>query len=63
MELKHLASFVSVAEQLSFVRAAHTLHISQSALTAQIQKSILAFSYLFGIGGQLNSAMQAQCSS
>jgi DNA-binding transcriptional LysR family regulator len=38
MELKHLASFVSVAEQLSFVRAAHTLHISQPALTAQIQK-------------------------
>jgi len=38
MELRHLASFVAVAEQLSFVRAAQKLHLSQPALTAQIQK-------------------------
>jgi DNA-binding transcriptional LysR family regulator len=38
MELKHLTSFVAVAEQLSFVRAANQLHISQPALTGQIQK-------------------------
>lgn len=38
MELKHLTSFISVAEQLSFVRAATELHISQPALTGQIQK-------------------------
>ena len=38
MELKHLTSFVAVADQLSFVRAANQLHISQPALTGQIQK-------------------------
>lgn len=38
MELKHLTSFVAVADQLSFVRAAGQLHISQPALTGQIQK-------------------------
>ena len=38
MELKHLTSFVAVAERLSFVRAAGQLHISQPALTGQIQK-------------------------
>lgn len=38
MELKHLTSFVVVADQLSFVRAANQLHISQPALTGQIQK-------------------------
>lgn len=38
MELKHLTSFVAVADQLSFVRAAAQLHISQPALTGQIQK-------------------------
>jgi DNA-binding transcriptional LysR family regulator len=37
MELKHLTSFVSVAEHLSFVRAAAELHISQPALTGQIK--------------------------
>lgn len=38
MELKHLTSFVAVADHLSFVRAAGQLHISQPALTGQIQK-------------------------
>jgi DNA-binding transcriptional LysR family regulator len=38
VELKHLTSFIAVAEQLSFVRAANLLHISQPALTGQIQK-------------------------
>jgi DNA-binding transcriptional LysR family regulator len=38
MELKHLTSFVSVAEQLSFVRAARQLYLSQPALSGQIQK-------------------------
>jgi DNA-binding transcriptional LysR family regulator len=38
VELKHLTSFVAVADQLSFVRAAAQLHISQPALTGQIQK-------------------------
>ncbi|RXS96448.1 LysR family transcriptional regulator [Silvibacterium dinghuense] len=38
MELKHLRSFVAVAEELSFVRAAGMLHLSQAALTEQIQK-------------------------
>jgi DNA-binding transcriptional LysR family regulator len=38
MELKNLKSFVAVAEQLSFTGAARLLHLSQSALTEQIQK-------------------------
>ncbi|MEG9437360.1 LysR family transcriptional regulator [Edaphobacter sp. HDX4] len=38
MELKHLTSFVAVASKLSFVRAANQLHLSQPALTGQIQK-------------------------
>jgi DNA-binding transcriptional LysR family regulator len=38
MELKYLASFIAVAEHLSFVRAAAELHISQPALTGQIQR-------------------------
>ncbi|QNI30175.1 LysR family transcriptional regulator [Alloacidobacterium dinghuense] len=38
MELKHLKSFVSVASQLSFVRAANQLHISQPSLSGQVQK-------------------------
>jgi DNA-binding transcriptional LysR family regulator len=38
VELKHLRSFIAVAEQLSFVRAASQLHLSQPALTGQIQK-------------------------
>ncbi len=38
MELKHLVSFISVAEHLSFVRAAGELHISQPALSGQIRR-------------------------
>jgi len=38
MELKHLTSFIAVAEQLSFVRAADRLYLSQPALTGQIQR-------------------------
>lgn len=37
MDLKQLRSFLAVAERLSFVRAAEGLHLSQPALTAQIQ--------------------------
>ncbi|MGC4054241.1 MAG: LysR substrate-binding domain-containing protein [Paludibaculum sp.] len=38
MELKQIASFVAVAERLSFVRAAEALHLSQPALSAQIHQ-------------------------
>jgi DNA-binding transcriptional LysR family regulator len=38
MELKHLVSFIAVAEQLSFVRAARQIHLSQPALSGQIQR-------------------------
>ncbi|MGJ5813999.1 LysR substrate-binding domain-containing protein [Paludibaculum fermentans] len=38
MELKQLASFVAVADRLSFVRAAEALHLSQPALSAQIHQ-------------------------
>ena len=37
MELKHLKSFLAVAERLSFIRAAEHLHLSQPALSSQIQ--------------------------
>lgn len=38
MELKQIASFVAVAERLSFVRAAEALNLSQPALSAQIHQ-------------------------
>jgi DNA-binding transcriptional LysR family regulator len=38
MELRHLRTFVEIAEQGSFTRAAETLAIAQPALTSQMQK-------------------------
>ena len=38
LELRHLTSFIAVAERKSFVHAAEHLHLSQPAVTAQIQR-------------------------
>ena len=37
MEIKHLRSFCAVADLLSFIKASRRLHISQPALSSQIQ--------------------------
>src|SRR4051812_32832198 len=38
MELRHLQSFVAVAQELSFTKAAHKVHIAQPALSRQIRQ-------------------------
>ena len=37
-DLRHIRAFLKIAETHNFTRAAHDLHISQSALTVQIQQ-------------------------
>ena len=37
MELRHLRYFCAVAEEQSFTRAAHNLHVSQSGVSGQVR--------------------------
>lgn len=38
MEFRHLVSFITIAEELHFGRAAQRLHLTQPSLSAQLQK-------------------------
>lgn len=38
MEIRHLVSFITIAEELHFGRAAQRLHLTQPSLSAQLQK-------------------------
>ena len=38
MEFRHLVSFITIAEELHFGRAASRLHLTQPSLSAQLQK-------------------------
>lgn len=38
MEFRHLASFIAIAEELHFGKAAARLHLTQPSLSAQLQK-------------------------
>ena len=38
VELKHLRSFVAVAQERNFTRAAERLHLAQPALSVQIRQ-------------------------
>ncbi|MDF0529512.1 LysR substrate-binding domain-containing protein [Tsukamurella sp. 8F] len=38
MEIRHLLSFIAIAEELHFGRAANRLHLTQPSLSAQLQK-------------------------
>ena len=37
-DFRHIRAFLKIAETRNFTRAAHDLHISQSAMTVQVQQ-------------------------